>query len=61
VINSGPEACRRLTDFIRQTRIPCTQTLMGLGAFPGSDPLSLGMVGMHGTFEANWPCMSATS
>ncbi len=54
VINSGPAAAQLLTDFIRLTGFPCTQTLMGLGAFPGSDPLSLGMLGMHGMFEANW-------
>ena len=54
VVNSGPEACKALTAFIRSTGAPCTQTLMGLGAFPGSDPQSIGMVGMHGTFEANW-------
>jgi acetolactate synthase-1/2/3 large subunit len=54
VVNSGPEASKALTAFIRQTGAPCTQTLMGLGAFPGSDRQSIGMVGMHGTFEANW-------
>ena len=53
VINSGPAACQLLTQFVRLTGVPCTQTLMGLGAFPGSDPLSLGMLGMHGTYEAN--------
>jgi acetolactate synthase-1/2/3 large subunit len=52
-INSGVQACAVLTDFIRMTGFPCTQTLMGLGAFPGSDPLSLGMVGMHGMYESN--------
>jgi acetolactate synthase-1/2/3 large subunit len=52
-INSGPQACALLTEFIRMTGFPCTQTLMGLGAFPGSDPLSLGMVGMHGMYESN--------
>ncbi|MGE5517435.1 MAG: biosynthetic-type acetolactate synthase large subunit, partial [Bacteroidota bacterium] len=53
VINSGTAACQLLTQFVRMTGFPCTQTLMGLGAFPGSDPLSLGMLGMHGTYEAN--------
>jgi acetolactate synthase I/II/III large subunit len=53
VINSGPAACQLLTQFVRMTGFPCTQTLMGLGAFPGSDRLSLGMLGMHGTYEAN--------
>jgi acetolactate synthase-1/2/3 large subunit len=53
VINSGPAACQLLTQLVRMTGFPCTQTLMGLGAFPASDPLSLGMLGMHGTYEAN--------
>ena len=53
VVNSGAAAAQLLTDFIRLTGFPCTQTLMGLGAFPGSDPLSLGMLGMHGMYEAN--------
>ena len=53
VINAGHKACEELTAFIRQTGFPCTQTLMGLGAFPGTDPQSLGMLGMHGTYEAN--------
>ncbi len=52
-VNSGPVACQLLTEFIRLAGFPCTQTLMGLGAFPSSDPLSLGMVGMHGMYEAN--------
>jgi acetolactate synthase-1/2/3 large subunit len=52
-INSGPQACALLTELIHLTGFPCTQTLMGLGAFPGSDPLSLGMVGMHGMYESN--------
>ena len=54
VVNSGPKACADLTAFIRALGAPCTQTLMGLGAFPGSDKQSIGMVGMHGTYEANW-------
>ncbi|HNB26996.1 MAG TPA: acetolactate synthase 3 large subunit [Alphaproteobacteria bacterium] len=53
VVNSGVAASQLLTEFVRLTGFPCTQTLMGLGAFPGSDPLSLGMVGMHGMYEAN--------
>jgi acetolactate synthase-1/2/3 large subunit len=53
VINSGPEACKHLTELVRLTGYPCTTTLMGLGAFPGSDPLFVGMLGMHGTLEAN--------
>ncbi|MCO6417148.1 acetolactate synthase 3 large subunit [Siccirubricoccus sp. KC 17139] len=53
VINAGPEASRLLTEFVRLTGMPCTNTLMGLGAFPASDPQFLGMLGMHGTYEAN--------
>ena len=46
-------ASRELTEFARKLRLPVTTTLMGLGGFPGSDPLFLGMLGMHGTFRAN--------
>ncbi len=53
VINAGPEAAAALTEFVRRADIPCTSTLMGLGAFPASDPHFLGMLGMHGTVEAN--------
>ena len=53
VINAGPEASRLLTEFVHLTGFPCTNTLMGLGAFPASDPQFLGMLGMHGTYEAN--------
>jgi acetolactate synthase-1/2/3 large subunit len=53
VINSGLEAAQLLTAFVRETGFPCTSTLMGLGAFPGSDRQFLGMLGMHGTYEAN--------
>ena len=42
-----------LTKFARKTQIPVTASLMGLGAFPGTDPLWLGMLGMHGTYRAN--------
>ncbi len=42
-----------LTKFARTTQTPVTTSLMGLGAFPGDDPLWLGMIGMHGTFRAN--------
>jgi acetolactate synthase-1/2/3 large subunit len=42
-----------LTRFARKTQIPVTASLMGLGAFPGTDPLWLGMIGMHGTYRAN--------
>ncbi len=53
IINSGPEASKRLIEFARMTGVPVTNTLMGLGAFPGSDPQFVGMLGMHGTYEAN--------
>ena len=53
LINSGPGACELFTRFVRQTGAPCTLTLLGLGAFPASDPSFLGMLGMHGTLEAN--------
>ena len=42
-----------LTDLARKLNIPVTMTLMGLGGFPGSDPLSMGMLGMHGSYTAN--------
>jgi acetolactate synthase-1/2/3 large subunit len=47
------KASKALTDFARKTQIPVTTSLMGLGAFPGTDPLWLGMIGMHGTYRAN--------
>ncbi len=47
------EASEELTRLARITNIPVTGSLMGLGAFPGSDPLWLGMLGMHGTYRAN--------
>ena len=53
VVNSGPAAAKALTDLVHLTGFPCTQTLMGLGAFPGNDKQSVGMVGMHGMYEAN--------
>ncbi|MCA1940884.1 MAG: acetolactate synthase 3 large subunit [Caenispirillum bisanense] len=53
VVNSGPGACQLLTQLVRLTGFPITQTLMGLGAYPASDPQHLGMLGMHGTYEAN--------
>lgn len=53
VINSGPEASRLLREFARLSGYPVTSTLMGLGAFPASDKQWLGMLGMHGTYEAN--------
>ncbi len=53
VINSGPRASQALRDLVKAVGAPVTSTLMGLGAFPASDDLWLGMLGMHGTFEAN--------
>ena len=53
IINSGPEASKLLRELVKLTGFPITSTLMGLGAFPASDPQWLGMLGMHGTFEAN--------
>ncbi len=53
VINSGDKACTLLREFVKLTNIPITSTLMGLGAYPGSDEKFLGMLGMHGTYEAN--------
>ncbi|OIN94770.1 MAG: acetolactate synthase, large subunit, biosynthetic type [Deltaproteobacteria bacterium CG1_02_45_11] len=47
------KASKELTKFAHQTQIPVTTSLMGLGAFPGTDPLCLGMLGMHGTYRAN--------
>jgi len=54
VINSGPSASQLLRELARITGAPVTSTLMGLGAFPASSPQWLGMLGMHGTYEANW-------
>jgi acetolactate synthase I/II/III large subunit len=53
VINSGPQASKLLAELVHLTGFPITNTLMGLGGFPGSDPQFLGMLGMHGTYEAN--------
>ncbi len=53
VINSGPKASKALDRFVKLTGAPITLTLMGLGAYPGTDPQFLGMLGMHGTYEAN--------
>ena len=54
VINSGLGASQLLRELARLTNFPVTSTLMGLGAFPASDKQWLGMLGMHGTYEANW-------
>jgi len=53
VINSGPAASQLLRQFVGLTGYPLTSTLMGLGAFPASNKQFLGMLGMHGTYEAN--------
>ena len=53
VINSGPDASNLLRQLVRMTGYPITSTLMGLGAYPASDRQWLGMLGMHGTYEAN--------
>lgn len=53
VINSGPRASQLLRELVRMTGYPITSTLMGLGAYPAADKQWLGMLGMHGTYEAN--------
>jgi len=53
VINSGPRATQLLRDLVSLTGFPITSTLQGLGAYPGYDQQFLGMLGMHGTYEAN--------
>jgi acetolactate synthase I/II/III large subunit len=53
VINSGPKASQLLRELVRLTGFPITSTLLGLGAFPASGKEWLGMLGMHGTYEAN--------
>jgi len=53
VINSGKAACDLLRELVKLTGYPITSTLMGLGAFPAADPKWIGMLGMHGTLEAN--------
>ncbi|HNQ92791.1 MAG TPA: acetolactate synthase 3 large subunit [Alphaproteobacteria bacterium] len=53
VINAGAGASKLLTEFVHMTGAPITTTLMGLGAYPMSDKQFLGMLGMHGTYEAN--------
>jgi len=53
VINSGPKASELLRELVSLTGFPITSTLQGLGAYPGDDSQFLGMLGMHGTYEAN--------
>jgi acetolactate synthase-1/2/3 large subunit len=54
VINSGPKAGALLRELVGATGFPITSTLMGLGAYPASGKAWVGMLGMHGTYEANW-------
>jgi len=54
IVNSGPEASKLLRELVKLTGFPITSTLMGLGAYSATDPQWLGMLGMHGTWEANW-------
>ena len=53
VVNSGPEASHLLRELVKLTGFPITSTLLGLGSYPAADPQWLGMLGMHGTYEAN--------
>ncbi len=53
VVNSGPVAAKLLRELVELTGFPITSTLMGLGAYPASGPAWLGMLGMHGSYEAN--------
>ncbi|MEM9497496.1 MAG: acetolactate synthase 3 large subunit [Pseudomonadota bacterium] len=53
VINSGPDASALLRDLVAETGFPITSTLMGLGAYPASGDAWIGMLGMHGLYEAN--------
>ena len=52
-INSGSKASKLVREFVEQTKIPATMTLLGLGVLPSSNKYSLGMLGMHGMYEAN--------
>ncbi len=52
-LNSGPQASQEIIKLVNKTNIPITTTLHGLGCFPGEDKSSLGMLGMHGNYEAN--------
>jgi acetolactate synthase-1/2/3 large subunit len=54
IINSGDKASKLLRELVHLTGFPITSTLMGLGAYPASGKEWLGMLGMHGTYEANW-------
>src|SRR5579864_9494292 len=52
-MNAGPKASEYLRELVASTGFPVSTTLMGLGAFPASSPQWLGLLGMHGTWEAN--------
>ncbi|GIR70852.1 MAG: hypothetical protein CM15mP74_21030 [Halieaceae bacterium] len=52
------EGSEKLTALARRLNYPVTNTLMGLGAFPGSDRQFLGMLGMHGFMKPTWPCIT---
>lgn len=54
IVNAGTEASKLLRELVKLTGFPITSTLMGLGCYPAADKQWLGMLGMHGTFEANW-------
>jgi acetolactate synthase-1/2/3 large subunit len=53
VVNSGPKASELLRELVNATGFPITSTLQGLGSYPGDDSQFLGMLGMHGSYEAN--------
>jgi len=53
------DSSKELTEFAHKMQIPVTTTLMGMGGFPGTDPLNLGMLGMHGTYRANMAVTNA--
>ena len=53
VVNSGPKASELLRELVNTTGFPITSTLQGLGSYPGEDSQFLGMLGMHGSYEAN--------
>ena len=53
IVNSGPKASELLRELVNTTGFPITTTLQGLGAYPGEDNQFLGMLGMHGSYEAN--------
>jgi acetolactate synthase-1/2/3 large subunit len=54
------DSSEQLTRLVRTLGAPCTNTLMGLGAYPATDKQFVGMLGMHGNYEANMACSTAT-